>query len=113
MATRNFRLLVAAMPPARQQKIEKRFQASLVSMPLAEIRRAREMTQLRLGEALGVHQSEVSKIGECTCDAPPVPELPKCRQALFIQHARACGVALFPRCISLVIEGPGDACPVP
>ena len=62
MATRNFRLLVAAMPPARQQKIEKRFQASLVSMPLAEIRRAREMTQLRLGEALGVHQSEVSKI---------------------------------------------------
>ena len=62
MATRNFRQLVAAMPQARQQKIEKRFQESLASMPLDELRKMREMTQWQLGEVLGVHQSEVSKI---------------------------------------------------
>ena len=62
MATRNFRELVQAMPQARQQRIEKRFQDSLASMPLDELRKLREMTQLQLGEVLGVHQSEVSKI---------------------------------------------------
>ena len=43
-------------------KIEQRFQESLASMPLDELQRTREMTQLRLSEALGVHRSEVSKI---------------------------------------------------
>ena len=62
MATRNFRELVEAMPPGRRLKIEKRFEVSRASMPLDELRRAREMTLLQLGEALGVHQSEVSKI---------------------------------------------------
>ena len=62
MATRNFRELVQAMPQARQQRIEKRFQDSLASMPLDELRKLRAMTQLQLGEVLGVHQSEVSKI---------------------------------------------------
>lgn len=62
MPTRNFRQLMDAMPPARSQKIEKRFQESLASMPLDALRKARAMTQLQLGEVLGVHQSEVSKI---------------------------------------------------
>jgi DNA-binding Xre family transcriptional regulator len=62
MPTRNFRQLVEAMPPARQQKIETRFQESLASMPLEELRKAREMTELQLGEVLGIHHSEVSKI---------------------------------------------------
>jgi len=62
VATRNFRQLVEAMPQARQQKIEKRFEESLASMPLDELRKLREMTQLQLGATLGVHQSEVSKI---------------------------------------------------
>ena len=62
MSTRNFRQLIEAMPPARQQKIEKRFQESLADMPLDALRKAREMTQLQLGEVLGVHQSEISKI---------------------------------------------------
>ena len=66
MATRNFRELVEAMPPGRRMKIEKHFQASLASMPLGELdelRSAREMTQLQLVEALGVHQSESSFYG--------------------------------------------------
>ena len=62
MPTRNFRELIEAMPPVRRQKIEKRFQESVASMPLDTLRKAREMTQLQLGEVLGVHQSEVSKI---------------------------------------------------
>ena len=62
MATRNFRQLVEAMPQARQQRIEKGFQESLASMPLDQLRKLRELTQLQLGEELGVHQSEVSKI---------------------------------------------------
>ena len=62
MLTRNFRELIEAMPPARRQKIEKRFRESLEATPLAAVRKAREMTQLQLGEVLGVHQSEVSKI---------------------------------------------------
>lgn len=62
MPTRNFRQLIDAMPPARRQSIEKRFQESLAAMPLDALRKARQMTQLQLGEVLGVHQSEVSKI---------------------------------------------------
>ena len=62
MPTRNFRQLIEGMPPARRQAIEKRFQENLASMPLDALRKAREMTQLQLGEVLGVHQSEVSKI---------------------------------------------------
>ncbi|MBL8179452.1 MAG: helix-turn-helix transcriptional regulator [Bryobacterales bacterium] len=62
MSTRNFRQLIEAMPPARRQKVEKRFQESIAAMPLDALRKAREMTQLQLGQVLGVHQSEVSKI---------------------------------------------------
>ena len=62
MPTRNFRQLIEAMPLARRQEIERRLQESLASMPLDALRKAREMTQLQLGEVLGVHQSEVSKI---------------------------------------------------
>lgn len=62
MPTRNFRELIEAMPPARRQKVEKRFRESVAAMPLDALRKAREMTQLQLSEVLGVHQSEVSKI---------------------------------------------------
>lgn len=62
MPTRNFRQLIEAMPPTRRRAIEKRFQESLASTPLDALRKAREMTQLQLGEVLGVHQSEVSRI---------------------------------------------------
>jgi transcriptional regulator with XRE-family HTH domain len=62
MPTRNFRELLQAMPPKRQQKIAKRVQQSLAAMPLDEIRKARQMTQAKLAETLGVNQGEVSKI---------------------------------------------------
>lgn len=62
MPTRNFRELLEAMPLERQQKIARRVQQTLASMPLEEIRRARQMTQAKLADTLGVNQGEVSKI---------------------------------------------------
>ena len=62
MPTHKFRELLEAMPAARQLRIEKRFQKSLAAMPLDQLRKAQQMTQLRLAEVLGVNQGEVSKI---------------------------------------------------
>ncbi|HZT69426.1 MAG TPA: helix-turn-helix transcriptional regulator [Terriglobia bacterium] len=62
MPTRKFRELVQAMPPERQQRIANRVQQSLAAMPLEEIRKARQMTQAKLAETLGVNQGEISKI---------------------------------------------------
>jgi transcriptional regulator with XRE-family HTH domain len=50
------------MPAKRQQKIAKRVRESLASMPLERIRKARQMTQAKLAETLGVNQGEISKI---------------------------------------------------
>ena len=62
MATRKFRELVQAMPAERQRRIAKRVHDTLTSMPLEEVRKAREMTQVKLAEVLGVNQGEISKI---------------------------------------------------
>lgn len=62
MPTRKFRELLNAMPSDRRQKIANRVQQALASMPLDELRKARQMTQVKLAEELGVNQSEVSKI---------------------------------------------------
>jgi DNA-binding Xre family transcriptional regulator len=62
MPTRKFRDLLQAMPADRRQKIANRVQGTLASMPLDELRKARQMTQVKLAEALGVNQGEVSKI---------------------------------------------------
>jgi DNA-binding XRE family transcriptional regulator len=62
MPTRKFRELVESMPAKRQQRIAKRVRESLTSMPLEEIRKARQMTQAKLAETLGVNQGEISKI---------------------------------------------------
>ena len=62
MPTRKFRELVQSMPPERQQRIAKRVRESLASMPLDEVRKARQMTQAKLAETLGVNQGEISKM---------------------------------------------------
>ncbi|MGO9228419.1 MAG: XRE family transcriptional regulator [Bryobacteraceae bacterium] len=62
MPNRNFRELIKAMPAERQRKIASRVQRTLASMPLEEVRRARQMTQAELANTLGVNQGEVSKI---------------------------------------------------
>lgn len=62
MTKRNFRELIQSMPSERQPKVAKRVRESLASMPLDEIRKARQMTQAKLAETLGVNQGEISKI---------------------------------------------------
>ena len=62
MPTRKFRELLKAMPAERQRRIAKRVRDTLVSMPLEEIRKARQLTQVKLAEVLGVNQGEISKI---------------------------------------------------
>ncbi len=62
MKTRKFDTLLEAMPAARRERIRQRVRATLAAMPLDELRKARQMTQIKLAEALGVNQSEVSKI---------------------------------------------------
>jgi DNA-binding XRE family transcriptional regulator len=62
MPTRKFRELLKAMPAERQRRIAKLVRDTLESMPLEEIRKARQMTQVKLAEVLGVNQGEISKI---------------------------------------------------
>ncbi len=62
MSTRKFRELIDAMPANRRQKIAQRVRETIAAMPLDELRKARQMTQAKLAQSLGVNQGEVSKI---------------------------------------------------
>jgi transcriptional regulator with XRE-family HTH domain len=62
MPTRNFRELLDSIPAERRSKVDQRVRETIAAMPLDELRRARQMTQTRLAESLGVNQGEVSKI---------------------------------------------------
>ena len=62
MPTRNFRELLDAIPPERRRTVKQRVRDTIAAMPLDELRRARQLTQARLAESLGVNQGEVSKI---------------------------------------------------
>jgi hypothetical protein len=60
MPTRKFREWIELTPAERQQRIAKRVRESLASMPMEEIRKARQMPQTKLTEALGVNQGAKS-----------------------------------------------------
>jgi len=62
MPTRKFRELIDAMPANRRQRIAQRGRETIAAMPLDELRKARQMTQAKLAQSLGVNQGEVSKI---------------------------------------------------
>ena len=62
MPTRKFRDLFEGMPAERQAKVNARVKATIATMHLDELRRAREMTQMAVAARLGVNQGEVSKI---------------------------------------------------
>jgi DNA-binding transcriptional regulator YiaG len=70
MPSRKFRELIKSMPAERQQKIANRVRQSLASMPLEEIRKARQMTQAKLADALGVNQGEVSRSSTAPTHTP-------------------------------------------
>ena len=54
--------LYGRLPADRRAEIEARVAKDLAEMPLQELRRARELSQVRLAETMQIAQSEVSKI---------------------------------------------------
>lgn len=50
----------------RRARIEARVKAALQEMPLHELRRARDLTQVTLAKVMGTSQGEVSKIEQRT-----------------------------------------------
>jgi len=62
MPHRKFSELTRTWPGARRQKVARRVEETLASMPLEGLRKAHEMTQAKMAEILGVAQSEISKI---------------------------------------------------
>ena len=62
MPIRKFSELLDSMPANRRQKITERVRETIAAMPLEELRKARQMTQAKLAQSLGVNQGEVSKI---------------------------------------------------
>ncbi len=59
MPTRKFKELLDAMPMDRRQRITQSVSEIMAAMPVDELRKARQMTQTKLAESLGVNQSEV------------------------------------------------------
>jgi predicted XRE-type DNA-binding protein len=59
---KKWRELYDKTPANRRARIETRVAATLAEMPLQELRRARDLSQVRLVETLGVEQSEISRI---------------------------------------------------
>jgi transcriptional regulator with XRE-family HTH domain len=59
---KKFRDLMRAMPKERQARIRRRTDELLAELPLQELRRARELSQEELAEALGVNQATISKL---------------------------------------------------
>lgn len=63
---KKFSQLVAKMPEKNRKKAEARTQAMLAEMPLHELRRARQLSQETLADALQVKQSGISKLEQRT-----------------------------------------------
>jgi DNA-binding XRE family transcriptional regulator len=59
---RNFNELYAKMSPERRARVEARVRETIASMPLDELREARELTQNQLAQSLCVSQGAVSKV---------------------------------------------------
>lgn len=64
---KNVNDIINALPIGRRRKIEKRAAALVAEeMTLQELRRAREMTQVRMAKNLGVAQKQISEIEKRT-----------------------------------------------
>jgi ribosome-binding protein aMBF1 (putative translation factor) len=59
---RKFRDLYERMPAETRQRIEGRVEATLLELPLQELREARELTQQQLAQHLKSGQAAVSKL---------------------------------------------------
>ena len=59
---KKFSALRTKMSPAAQARAAKRAQKMLAEMPLQELRHAKELSQVKLAEALHVNQAAISKL---------------------------------------------------
>ena len=59
---KSFNKLKKNMPAARQEKIADRTEEILATMPLHEIRQARQLSQVDLAKKLDINQAAVSKV---------------------------------------------------
>jgi predicted XRE-type DNA-binding protein len=59
---KKFEALRNKMSLERQQAVEKRVQKIITEMPLADLRKARQLTQSQIGELLKISQASVSKM---------------------------------------------------
>lgn len=66
MAVRKWRDIRRKRSPEREAKIAAEVAAALAAMPLDELRRAREFTQVTLAQAMGDQQPSVSRIEKQT-----------------------------------------------
>jgi DNA-binding Xre family transcriptional regulator len=60
--TKKWETLRARMTPEQRERARLRAQQMLAEMPLQELRRARQLTQEQLAEALGMDQGNISKL---------------------------------------------------
>jgi hypothetical protein len=63
---RKFQELRDRMSPERRARVEARVREAIKEMPLNELRRARDMTQVTLAHAMGLSQGDISKIEQRT-----------------------------------------------
>jgi transcriptional regulator with XRE-family HTH domain len=63
---KKFSNLVAKMPPERRARAQERAHETLTEMALQELRRARELSQAQLAEALGEKQPNISQLEQRT-----------------------------------------------
>lgn len=59
---KNFQVLRQKLSPEARARVDNKVAAALRSMPLAEIRKAQQLTQTSLAEKLHVEQAAISKI---------------------------------------------------
>ena len=59
---RKYSELRAKMAPDRRARVDARVKAAIAEMPLNELRRARQLSQVRIAEIMETTQPEVSKI---------------------------------------------------
>ena len=53
MSTKKFQELIQAMPPDRRVKLEQNFAEAIAGMPLDQLRKAQQMTQVNVATVLG------------------------------------------------------------
>ncbi len=89
------------LPPAQRQKIEARAAVLLAEeMTLRELRKARQLTQVRMAEQLGITQDSVSRL-EKRSDLL----LSTLRKTVEAMGGKLSLVAEFPDCAPVVLSG--------